>query len=62
MVLLAIVDAKYQFLLADFRTNGRIFDGGVLQNTSFFEKLVNENFPYPDNVSDRFKDVPRLRC
>lgn len=36
MVLLAIVDAQYQFILCDFGTNGRISDGGVLQNTVFF--------------------------
>nr|CAI5826506.1 unnamed protein product [Callosobruchus analis] len=42
MVLMAIVDAKYRFLLADFGTNGRISDGGVLQNTKFFEKLQNK--------------------
>lgn len=60
MVLLAIVDAKYRFLLVDFGTNGRISDGGVLQNTSFFEKLVNEDLhiPQPDDVTDDFKNVP----
>ncbi|XP_045121644.1 uncharacterized protein LOC123510495 [Portunus trituberculatus] len=60
MVLLAIVDAKYQFLQVDFRTNGRISDCGVLQNTSFFEKLVNENLhiSQPDDVSDNLKNVP----
>lgn len=60
MVLLSTVVAKYQFLPVDFGTNGRIFDGGVLQNTSFFEKLVNENLhiPQPDDVSDNFKNVP----
>lgn len=60
MVLLAIFDAKCQFLLVDFETSGRISDGGVLQNTSLFEKLVNENFPQPDDVSDKFKDVPHV--
>ncbi|CAH2013981.1 unnamed protein product [Acanthoscelides obtectus] len=60
MVLLAIVDAKYRFLLADFGTNGRISDGGVLQNTTFFEKLVNEdlNIPQPDDICDNFQNVP----
>lgn len=60
MVLLAIVDAKYQFLLVGFGNNGQISDGGVLQNTSFFEKLVNEtlHIPQPDDVSDNFKHVP----
>lgn len=39
MVLFAIVDANYRFLLVDFGTNGRVSDGGVLQNTKFYEKL-----------------------
>nr|CAI5854425.1 unnamed protein product [Callosobruchus analis] len=47
MVFMAIVDAKYRFLLADFGTNGRISDGGVLQNTKFFEKLQNKTLKLP---------------
>nr|CAI5834833.1 unnamed protein product [Callosobruchus analis] len=39
MVLLAVVDARYQFIMCDFGVNGRISDGGVLQNTTFYEKL-----------------------
>ena len=35
MLLLGIVDARYRFILADFGINGRISDGGVLQNTFF---------------------------
>ncbi|KDR23792.1 hypothetical protein L798_11368, partial [Zootermopsis nevadensis] len=41
MVLLAVVDAKYQFIMCDFGINGRVSDGGVLQNTTFFERLEN---------------------
>jgi len=39
MVLLAIADANYQFIMCDFGTNGRISDGGVLKNTIFYERL-----------------------
>nr|CAI5846657.1 unnamed protein product [Callosobruchus analis] len=51
MVLMAIVDAKYRFLLADFGTNGKISDGGVLQNTKFFEKLQNKTLKLPTSLT-----------
>lgn len=47
MVLLAIVDAEYRFIMCDFGVNGRISDGGVLQNTKFFEKLENKLLKIP---------------
>lgn len=60
MVLLALVDARYRFLLADFGTNGRVSDGGVLQKTTFFLKLQNEDLkiPEPSDISENFKNVP----
>lgn len=62
MVLLAIVDARYRFLLVDFGSNGRVSDGGVLQNTTFFAKLQNGelNILEPSDVSENFKKVPYL--
>lgn len=47
MVLLAIADANYRFILCDFGTNGRISDGGVLKNTKFFEKLSKNLLSIP---------------
>ncbi|CAH1962114.1 unnamed protein product [Acanthoscelides obtectus] len=47
MVLLGIANAKYQFILADFGTNGRISNGGVLQNTKFFEMLTKGDLRIP---------------
>ena len=60
MVLLAIVDAKYQFLMCDFGTNGRVSDGGVLQNTKFFEKLQNKHLRIPteENVRNTTRSLP----
>lgn len=60
MVLLAIVDANYRFLLVDFGTNGRVSDGGVLQNTKFYEKLESNELklPKPCNVTENFEKVP----
>lgn len=69
MVLLGIVNANYQFVLADLGTNGRISDGGVLQNTKFFEmfnkgelhipseepvKRSDRNLPYDFVADDAF--------
>lgn len=60
MVLFAIVDANYRFLLVDFGTNGRVSDGGVLQNTKFYEKLQIDDLklPKPCSVTENFKDAP----
>lgn len=55
MVLLAIADAQYRLILFDFGTNGRISDGGVLQNSQFFRKLQNNllNIPKESEVGNQ---------
>jgi len=60
MVLLAIVDAQYKFILCDFGTNGRISDGGVLRNTVFFDKLEHNklNIPADEIVRNSNKSLP----
>jgi hypothetical protein len=60
MVLLAIADAKYRFILCDFGTNGRLSDGGVLQNTVFFDKLQNNllNIPRESEVRNGLRKLP----
>nr|CAI5859278.1 unnamed protein product [Callosobruchus analis] len=50
MVLLAVVYARYQFIMCDFGVNGRISDGGVLQNTTFYE-LENKQLHMPSDES-----------
>lgn len=52
IVLLAVVDADYKFLYADVGCQGRISDGGVLKNSSFWRNLVQgmmylKKFSYP---------------
>lgn len=60
MVLLALVDANYRILMCDFGTNGRVSDGGVLQNTKFFEKLQNNllKIPGEETIRNTYRSLP----
>ncbi|KAB0803707.1 hypothetical protein PPYR_00677 [Photinus pyralis] len=48
LVLLAVVDADYKFLMVDFGTNGRVSDGGVIENTKFYKKLIDGKLNLPN--------------
>lgn len=52
--LFAIVNANYEFLYVHVGTNGRVSDGGVIQETDFYDKLENErlNIPPPANFTN----------
>lgn len=52
-VLTAIASAHSEFILCGIGTKGRISDGGVINNTLFYDKLVNKrlNIPEPESVS-----------
>jgi hypothetical protein len=41
LVLMGIANANYEFIPVDFGTNGHISDGGVIENTNFYDKLKN---------------------
>lgn len=60
LVLMAIVDGSYRFIMCDFGTNGRVSDGGVLQNTSFFNKLKRGqlNIPPEEIVGNTSTTLP----
>ena len=45
--MLAIVNANYEFLMVHAGTNGRMSDGGVLQETKFYEKLMDGSLQLP---------------
>lgn len=49
VVLFAIVNANYEFIYVHCGSNGRVSDGGVLQNTDFGELLEEKklNIPFP---------------
>ncbi|XP_045119497.1 protein ANTAGONIST OF LIKE HETEROCHROMATIN PROTEIN 1-like isoform X1 [Portunus trituberculatus] len=47
LVLMAVVNAKYEFIMCDIGVNGRISDGGVIHETVFYEKLCNDDLHIP---------------
>lgn len=49
IVLLAIVDYDYRFLYVDVGCQGRISDGGVYRNSSFYKALENGSLGLPDS-------------
>ncbi|XP_018332402.1 protein ALP1-like [Agrilus planipennis] len=55
IVLMAVVDANYNFIYAHVGCQGRISDGGVFKNTEFY-KLLNKNklnLPSPVELQGR---------
>lgn len=45
---MAIVNANYEFLVCDVGPNGRVSDGGVIQNTDFYQKLIDGTLNIPE--------------
>lgn len=43
IVLMAIANANCEFIYCSVGTNGRVSDGGVLNHTKFYEKLINND-------------------
>lgn len=60
IVLLAVVNANYEFIMVDVGTNGRVSDGGVLQNTTFGKQLKNNalNIPPPALLPESNRKMP----
>lgn len=50
IVLMAIVDANYKFLYADVGCQGRISDGGVFKNTTFYHNLQAKALNLPEET------------
>ncbi|CAH1972594.1 unnamed protein product [Acanthoscelides obtectus] len=48
---MAIANANCEFIYCDVGTNGRISDGGVIANTTFYEKLANNDLKLPNPES-----------
>lgn len=60
VVLLALVDAEYNFLYVNIGCQGRISDGGVFANTKFRKKIndCSLNIPNDSSLPGRNKPVP----
>jgi hypothetical protein len=60
IVLLALVNSKYQFMFADIGSQGRISDGGVLQNSVLWKKICDGelNLPEPSPLPGSRVGVP----
>jgi len=58
---MAIVNAESEFLMIDVGANG-ISDGGVFNNTKFYEKLLNKelNMPEPESVHPKGHELPYI--
>ncbi|XP_068219245.1 uncharacterized protein, partial [Palaemon carinicauda] len=51
LVLLGVVNVNYEFTMADIRTNGRVSDGRVIENTEFGKRLSNKRPNIPDDTT-----------
>lgn len=60
IVLMGIANANYEFLMCDIGINGRVSDGGVLENTIFYDKLTNHtlHLPTPCQIGRNHEHVP----
>ena len=42
LVFMLVANVNYEFLHCDIGTTGGVSDGGVIENTKFYEKLLHE--------------------
>lgn len=60
VVLMACVNANYEFMWCEVGTNGRISDGGAIKSTQFYNDLIsgNLNTPPPEPVNGSLFGLP----
>lgn len=53
-MLMAMVNARYEFIMVDAGMNGRVFDGGVMNHSTFgiMFQANKLNFPVPEPLHD----------
>ncbi|XP_068225274.1 putative nuclease HARBI1 [Palaemon carinicauda] len=54
VVLMAIVNANLEFLMVDVGKNGRISDGGIIEDTVFHKKLIEGTLNLPQNNETKY--------
>lgn len=62
IVLLPLVDAKYNFTYIDVGVNGRVSDGGVFQQSTLAKAIAHNliNLPENKNLPGRNEPVPHV--
>lgn len=60
IVLMAVVDADYNFLFVDIGAKGRISDGGVFKRCDLYRKIENETLSFPQSrcLTGSSKPIP----
>ncbi|XP_050298758.1 putative nuclease HARBI1 [Anthonomus grandis grandis] len=58
LVLLAMFNANYEFVMCHFGTNGTVSDRGVLENTRFCDKLINHELNIPAPSKSKYSELP----
>lgn len=48
LVLMAVANANYESFVVDFGANGRLSDGGVIEFTPFYRKLIKGDLNIPN--------------
>ena len=51
LVLMSVANANYEFLYCDIGTNGRVSDGGVIENFTKSYCIKNLIFPCQENLT-----------
>lgn len=54
---MAVVNAKYEFMMVDSGTNGHVSDGGVISNTTFGRLLEDGELSIPEPETSHEEDT-----
>lgn len=50
---MALVNSNYEFVFVDVGKNGRLSDGGVLQYTEFYRKLLDGKLKFLSSLLEQ---------